>query len=363
MFDVSMSGSKAKVIRTLTLPKTGPLPQLTLSDAYTIQLDLGGIDPKSPVAKEILTAFPKTYTYELNSVRKRYDDPCIKLWADAAKLVASKSDDPTAVEKAATKTQEKIVVIWNEFNAKRAKPLAESTFRSIANNAAKKAKEKAINPKLTFSSEGLKENRVGILSAVLGALTVGAVTGGVSWVLAGLAGFGALAKGYRNAWEISQKQSADVQTSLNQIDDGLESALSTLAKLQPSLSRLQTAQSEAAASIVVAKDELNRMIKEISTLEQRAKQEQAVREGKHLSSLREAAQKQEAKVRLLHSSMQSRDQLGKAVKDAHTAVAAAGDMVTAERKGWDKLMAGYSKVSKDGDTFLSGLAAVLKQFK
>lgn len=363
MFKVTLQGKTATVVRTLTLPKTGPLQDLEISSSYQLKIDLAGLDPKSAVAKEILKSFPKVLENDLNATRKRHDDPCVKVWTDAAALVAKGKASEAEIEKQAAKAQSDIVKLWNAFNEKSAKPRAESIMESLANAAAKKAKEKAQVPVLKLSADELKESRVGILTAILAAATVSVAGGPLTWLLGAIAGMTALTKGYKNAWDIAKSQSADAQDNLNRIDSGLDSALSTLKKLEPSLSRLRTAQNETAASMIAAKAELTKMEKELATLEARAKTEKAVQEGKYLGALRTATQAQATKIEALRKALSEGDALAKSVTDAIAAVEAAGGQVTAKRGRWDQIMAGYAKVSKDSDTFIGTVAKVLAQFK
>jgi hypothetical protein len=363
MFKVTMSGKTATVERLLTLPKTGPLPDLEISGSYHLKIDLAGLDPKSKVAIDILRFFPKVLENDLNATRKRHDDPCIKLWVDAGTLIAKGKVTEDQVATAGTKVQAEIVKLWNTFNTKSAKPRAESIMKSLAESTAKKAKVSAKVPTLKLSAEQLKESRVGILAAMLAAATVTIGGGPLTWLLGAIGGVTALTKGYKNAWDISKQRSADAQDNINRIDEGLDAALATLKKLEPSFERLEKAQTEIAASMVVAKAELSKMEKDLKTLEARAKTEKAVKEGAYLAKLRSETQNQAAKIDVLRKALSDQDGLAQSFEVALKAVETAASKVTAKRGGWDKIMAGYSKVSKDSDTFINTVVKVLGQFK
>ena len=363
MFNVSLSGTKAKVTRRLTLPATGPLAALDLEDSYEIKLDLGGLDPKRPAAKDVLKAYPKVLQNELNATRKKYDDACIKIWTTAAKEAAKPGMTEPKIKALGKKAEDAIIARWNDFNTKRANYVATSTLESLCDGASKKFDETAKKPKVAFSSEGLKSNRVGILAAILGAITIGAVSGGVGWLIAGIAGVKALTSGYRNAWEIGKKQSSDVQDCFNEVADGLAEAEATLKRLEPALSRLKSAKQAKATSMVSAHGALKKMEADMAKLESRAKTEKAVAEGGYITTLRTQISAQKKRLETLQKAVAADDQLQQAVKTASTAATAAAKQAKARRTGWDKIMAGYLKASKDGDTMLSTVSTLAKQFK
>lgn len=362
MFDVKIKGNKASVTRSLTLPKAGPLDALPLSSTFEIALDLGGLDPKSKTHKEICETFGKVYANELNATRKKYDDAFVAIWVDAAKK-AKAGADAKALQKIGQDAQNKIVQGWNDFNKKRGAYLADTLLKSVADNVTKKAKMEAAKPKTKFSSNDLKDNRVGILTAILGAVTMGVATSGLGWLAMGIGSVATLAKGYRHAWEIGQKQATDTQTNLNQIGLGLKDASTALTKLGPSLTRLDLSRKQFESQMASAAVEMKSMRKELAALEVRAKKDKAVREGKHLEALRTACDTQMAKIASLQKAVGQISDLRSAIDKADAATKAAESLVQVKVKGWDKFMSSYTSVSKDGQSLASAAGKVVKQFE
>lgn len=360
MIKTRMQGTKATVTRTLTLPKTGVLKEKQLEDEYVIDTGLTSKDAKTDVGKAILKNLPKVLDNGMNAVRAKYDNRNIKIWTDVGAALGK----PGLAEKDAHKlmkaAETKIAANWNEYS-KKIEGDVKSLVTTLAASEERKSGQSVGALKVKFSSKDLKSERVGILEAILGALTFGAVASTFGWIGAGLSAVLILAKGYNNAWKIAQKQSTEIQTNLNQIDDGLSEAQAALKKIGPYVKLLNNAQKKSAAQIITARGELEKMQAELNALEKRAKTESAVREGGYLKQLREGTQLQFFKLEALKKTLDAQADLDRSVKAAQDAVKIAADQTSARRSGWNGAMAEYNKVSKDSTSLLGAIAKLAKK--
>ena len=70
---------------------------------------------------------------------------------------------------------------------------------------------------------------------------------------------------------------------------------------------------------------------------------------------------QEAQIRALQKAVADIKDLEKAVTNAQAMVERAEKLVETRAKGWDKVMAAYSKASKDAQTLFGAIGKVLKE--
>ncbi len=360
MFTAKMNGKTLVLKRSLTFPAAGALTKTTIEDELKIPCDFDTVDPKSDVGKAISTAFPKVLVNDLNASRKKYDDGSIALWSKVGVAAANGNIDAVKLKKAAAEAEKKIAERWNTYYKKVAQPAAQKIFQNVAESQAKKAKESIPKAKLQFSAPALKTERVGILSSLLGALTLGVSTGGLGWLVTGLGALGPLSSGASSMWKLGKKRSSDLQDCLNQIDDGLDTALATIKDLGPSLEVLTRRRDDFAAQIIVAKSELAKAEKELAALEIRAKTEKAVKEGKYLGQLRKIVENKGYELEALRKTVLLQDDLLKKVRAAHLAVEAAGKEVTARRKGVAQVAQRFEGVRKDIETAMSAAGKFIK---
>ena len=360
MFDLKMSGSKCVVTRKLELPASGPLPATMLESDFTVTLKLGKVKPNSDLGKSAIKTFQNVYRYELDRFGKKQDNEFIADWKKIGAALP-KLNDKSKVEGVAKTFQDKVLKNWNTFAGKEGKRYAESSFKAACDDAEKKTREKLEKPSLDYSSEELKSSRVNILTAILGAMTVGTATGGLGWIAAATGGVGALIKGYQGAWDVARKHSGDMQENLAQIDDVLSSANKALDGLKPRIAKLVDSQNAIEAQLLSASNELAKLKTDLDKLENRAKSEQAVAEGKVLADARDHVTSREAQIKNLSKQLASMRKLQQALEAAQAAVAEADKLSTAERNGWDAFMASFSKISSDTNTALKAVVSLLKK--
>ncbi len=360
MFTLNTRGKVCTVTRTLKLPKSGPLPEQTLQSDLEVTLNLGGVDPKSKVGKEVIKVFENVFRYELDRFGKKQDLEFIKDWEKIGKSGPGLKD-AKALESVAKAYEAKVLKAWNDFNGKVAKRYADTSFKSACEAAEKKFREKLDKPTLAFSSEELKPARVGLLSGILGAITLGSATGGLGWIGAAVSGVAALIKGYDGAWNIARKRAGDVGENLVQIDETLTKVHKAMQALDPRMKKIAAGQSALEAELITATTKMAETRKSLEALEARAKKEDAVKEGKVLAEARQRCADQEKRIEALRKQLTALQKLQKSVEAAQSAVAEADTISTAERKGWDGFMTEVSKVASDSTTALGAIATLLKK--
>lgn len=360
MFTLNTRGKVCTVNRALTLPKSGPLPEQTLHSDFTVTLNLGGVDPNSKVSKEVIKVFENVFRFELDRFGKKQDLDFVRDWEKIGKAGPGLKD-AKALESVAKAYEAKVLKAWNDFNGKVAKRYADTSFRSACDAAEKKFRETLDKPTLAYSAEDLKPARVGILSAILGAITLGPGTGGLGWIAAALGGVSALIKGYEGAWSIARKRAGDVAENLAQIDETLAKVHKAMQALDPRIRKIVAGQSALEAELITATARMADTRKALEALEARAKREQAVREGKVIVAARQRCGDQEKRIEALRKQLLALQNLQKSVEAAQVAVAEADALSTAERRGWDGFMAQVSTVAGDSTKALGAVATLLKK--
>jgi len=360
---LSSKSARVTITRRLELPKADPLPALTLESPSQMSFDMGGIDPKSDVARDIIKAFENGLKLDLDIRTRKADALHIKEWKQAAAFVG---DDKNAgkVEAFAKKFEAKVVKDWNAFNARQMKLSAEGTFDSVVQSVFKKHKEKGKTPKFSFGAEELKAERVGMLGSILGALGVSLGTGGGAALLAGgIAGVATLMKGYNSAWTFNQKRMGDAQSNLADLKRGLDSAKSTLDKLAPAVDRLKQHKSQIEAGLVEGASNLRKARSELQRLEALARGDAAVKEGKVIKEAAQRTEKLEKSIAALKTAAARSDEIAARIAKAQTAVDDAASAITVERNRWDKIMDAYNKVGQDSDTAMGAVEKLVGAFK
>lgn len=362
MFELATAARKCTVTRSLSLPKAGPLPAQSIESTFEVTYDLAGADPKSGPGKEVLEMFHNTYLTELRLRGTRQDKEFEARWQALGKeLAGAKSRD--AAEKAAAAFEKDVLADWNDFAQKDGKRHAESLFAYAVKEVAKKHGDALAKARVAFKADELKPARVGILSSILSALTLGAASGGLGWAAFAIGGMVALLKGYQGAWEIARARATDVQANLNQIDDTLGKVAKAMEALEGRTKAMQQGRNVLEAELMKGAAELAKMQKVLADLEARAKKDAAVRDGRYLAEVRAQVEDGGAGLADLRKRIGDLDRLDAAIRAARTAVVQASDLSTAERRGWDATMVRFAKVSSDTTTALGAVATLLKAIK
>jgi hypothetical protein len=359
VFKVETSGETMKVTRTLELPKAGNLPSVTLRSSYTIKFNLAGVKPGSDVGKAVLSSFEKTYLAELKHAGAKQDSDFVKAWKDLGQSIAGSTDKETA-QKTAAAFEKKVIAAWNDFSDGTGRRTANASFASAVKEVHKARSADLAKARIDFSAEELKPARVNILTAILGALTLGVVAGPVGWVVAAVGGVALLLKGYQGAWEIAKRRAGDLSGTLSYVDDRLKEAKKAVDLAAGGLDRLGTLQRALEAELVVATNDLDKLRSEVSALAARATKEKAVREGGLLEKLRSDVDARSKALKALRADIGDITRAIAAVETAQKAVTQADKIVTSERKGWDGLMASVTKHSSDTGSMISTATTVLK---
>lgn len=359
MFKIRIKGTRVAVSRSLELPRAGQLPSKVLSCTTQIKLTLGGIDLRSDTAREIIGMFENVYAYELDMRGKKQDAAFVKAWKDMASDLESAAD-ARAVQKLARAFESEVLDKWNDFNVNEAKRYAQSSLQSAIREVGKKHKIAGARPKLDFSAEELKSDRLGILGALMGAVTFAASGGTLGWLAAGLGGLLTIAKGYRSAWSLGQKRISDAATNMARINTTLATCASALAKLDPELSKLATQEQQIQTQIADSTNQLRKLRAELAALEKRSKTEEPVREGKYLPALAAKVENTRTSLDQLRKSLGDLGQLRAAIADARKSVEAAQKRSEIERKGWDGLMDRYTRITTESDSVFSALEKLTK---
>lgn len=360
MFTLNTRGKDCTVTRALTLPKSGPLPEKKLESKLLVKLNLGEVDPKSKVGKEVIKVFENLFSSALDQFGKKQDLDFVKEWEKIGKSGPALKDKKT-LENVAKGYEAKVLKAWNEFNDKTARRQADTAFKYACKAAEKKFREPLDTPTLAYSSEELKPARVGILSAILGAITLGPATGGLSWIATALGGVATLVKGYDGAWNIARKRAGEVSENLVQIDETLAKVHKAMQALDPRIKKIVAGQSALEAALITATAKMADARKALEALEARAENEDAVKEGKVIVEARKSCADHEKRIEALRKQISALQKLQKSVEAAQAAVAEADALSSAERKGWDGFMAQVSKVAGDSTTMLGAMKTLLKK--
>ena len=280
---------------------------------------------------------------------------------DAAKAIDS-GGDAKKIEAFATKFQNDVIASWNAFNAKDGKRYATAIMETVVKQVAKDQKTKLEAPKLSYNAEELKSNRVNILTAILGALTVGVATSGLGWVAVGLGAVVTLASGYFNAWQIAQKRAGDVQTNLAVVHRTLTSCESSLSKLDSEIDFLKQSGSAISSQLNKVTVEMTKAKGQLEKLEKRAKTEKQVKEGNYINSVRSRIENAQSSIESLRKDSADTTALIRSLETARDAVKKAKELSEIERKGWDGIMDRYVALETDSKTTLSALQKLLKAY-
>lgn len=370
MFKISTKASSktavVTVLRSLDFPETPPLPALQLKTQSRVTLNLGGIDPKSEIAKDIISQFENVFGFELKRFGTKADNSHIATWKKAAQAILANKDQ-SKIETFARTFEKGVLDDWNTFNTKTAKRYAETSLASVTESVLKKHKAKAAQPKMAFSSEDLKADRVGILTSIMAAVavTVGTMGAGsvVAAIAAGIITIKSMLKGYNSAWKLNQKRLGDAQGNLADIKRALEDGKSALDKLAPSLARLEQHKKEIQASIAKCANELRKTKAELDRLETLATTDKRVKEGKYIGDVAKRAEKLGLKLDTLRIALGKTNELATKISVAQTAVDSAVTGIALERNRWDQIMDAYNKLDSDTDTVMGAVAQITKLFK
>lgn len=350
--------------RTLELPKAGRLPAQKIDSSFTVTLDLGGLDPKSGTAKEVIRLFENVLLADLRVYATK---SARALEAEWTRLGAEldKSTDRKAAQKLADAFEQSVADDWNDFAKARGKSYAEKAFDYAVKDIAKSSKADMDGARIAFDADELKPARLGVLTSTLAgivsAIAAGAATGGLAWFAAAIGGVAALVRGTSSSWKLAQGRAADLQANLNQIDGALDKITKAMDGLQPRMDLLDRSRRALEAAMLESSTELARLAKQMSDLESRAKAEKSDAYRKTLAGLYDRLTTLRADGDALRKQIAKLDGLGDAMDKARDAVRKASDLSTADRKGMDAAMARFDKVGDDTNTALGAVAALLKE--
>lgn len=362
MFSISTSGTTCTVTRTLELPKSGKLPAQTIESSFEAKLDLAGTDPKGPVGKEVIKLFQNVLMADLRIYATKAAKDAEDAWKTLGKALEKVADKAAATDLVETLEQD-VASEWNSFARTKGKTFVERSFDYAVKDVSKTHDAALAKARVGFGASELKPARLGILGSILAAITItpaGGVLGGMAFALAGMA---TLIKGYTGAWEIARARAADVQANLNQIDDALDRIDKAMTSLAPRVKAMTAARDAIEAELLASTRDLAKLRDTLADLEKRAKSEKAVREGKYLSDVQDRVAAMDAGIAGLRKQLGALDALTAAIRDAGASVAKARGLSTADRKGWDALMARFTKVSSDTQSGVSAVVSLIKAIK
>ncbi|MCR8723742.1 hypothetical protein [Frigidibacter sp. ROC022] len=362
-FTLKINGAKATVSRSLTLPKVGNVDAVTLANSFDVTLDLGGIKPNTPIFKEILKKFEGVYKANLKQPVLKLENEALKDWTAVAKAVAGAKDQAVA-EKLAAAVQKKILSAWNAFPAKVGIPFADASIAYVLKEMKSDAAARGAKPKLKLGDAALKDDRVGILKAILGGVVIvaaGVPTGGLGWLAAGLGGLASLMKGAESSMSLSAKRSGEVEKNGDQIRDGLKKAGEALAGLAPSIERMVKSREEFTLEMAGAARELAKAQKALAELEKRAGKDAGPAQKKKLEGLRNEVNLLFFKANAFEKATGEIDKLATAVDSATKAVAAANSLIAKDAVAWKDQKGALQSLWKDKDTVLSSLKSVVSE--
>lgn len=363
-FVLKMNGAKAEVSRDFALPKTGDFAGVTLKSDYQVVVDLGGIKAGTPLHKQVLTEFENVYRYELKQQVPKLERSLAETWKKGTDA-AAKVKDQAQAEKLGKALVKAILDEWNAFPAGAGQRYADSSIASVLKAIKNDAAAKGAKPKMKVSDAALKDDRVGILTSILGGVALvaaGVPTGGLGWLAAGIGGLAAILKGSEKAMAVSAKRSGDIETNMDQMRKGLKAADDALAGLAPSLARMAASRTEFTAEMAEAARSLAEAQKALVQLEARAGKEAGAAEKKRLEGLREEVNLLFFKARAFEKSVSEIDKIERAVEAAGKATAAANALLARETKDWKDQKGQLQSLWKDKDTVLTSVKSVASAF-